>query len=223
MTCTRSNAPILRARTDRASRAARVSLADQGVLRAAVAVYRGDFLAGFSLGDAPAFDDWVGMQREAWRRRLGLILDRLSEMQFADGDFAATAETAATWIGLDALNEAAYRRKMRAHFAAGERGQALETYAACRALLAAELNADPDPATEHLAERLRTQHPPAQRPAGPLSVDTPLAFLGSLFAGRGAEQGALTAALARGPLASPRWWFCAAKPALAKLAWPRGS
>ena len=102
--------------------------------------YRGDFLAGFSLGDAPGFDDWADVQREAWRRRLGLILDRLSEIQFARGEFATAAETAASWIALDTLNEVAYRRKMRAHFAAGERGQALETYEACRAILAAELS-----------------------------------------------------------------------------------
>ncbi len=68
----------------------------------------------------------MGVQREVWRSRLGLILDRLAEIQFASGEFASAAETAARWIRLDALNERAYRRKMRAHFAAGERGQALK-------------------------------------------------------------------------------------------------
>jgi hypothetical protein len=41
------------------------------------------------------------------------------------------------------LDEVAYRRKMRAHFAARERGHALEPYVACRVLLAAELQAEP--------------------------------------------------------------------------------
>lgn len=178
------------ARADRSRRAQAGGPADQRRLQAAVATYRGDFLTGFSLGDAPAFDDWVGVQREVWRRRLGLILDRLSEIQFAGGAYAATAETAALWISVDALNEVAYRRKMRAHFAAGERGQALETYTACRALLAAELNAEPDPATERLAARIRTQQRPDQpHPALP-PLDTPVTFLGSLFAGlqRGASR-----------------------------------
>jgi hypothetical protein len=62
----------------------------------AVAAYRGDFLAGFSLGDAPGFDDWTDLQREIWRRRMGLILDRLSEIQFGMGEFAGVAETACT-------------------------------------------------------------------------------------------------------------------------------
>ncbi len=104
------------------------------------------------------------------------------------GAFASAAETAALWITLDALNERAYRRKMRAHFAAGERGQALETYAACRAILAAELRAEPEPDTEALAAHIRKEH--ALAPRAPLPV-TPVAYLGSLFAGRTAELQAL--------------------------------
>ena len=178
------------ARAERSGRAGPPGVASLPFLQAA-AGYQGDFLAGFSLGDAPGFDDWVGTQREVWRRRMGLVLDRLSEIQYAAGEFTSTAETAVAWIALDGLNERAYRRKMRAHFAAGERGQALETYAACRAMLAQELNAEPEPDTEALAEHIRTQHP--ARGAAPLSQSpvTPLAYLESQFAGRVAEQQAL--------------------------------
>jgi DNA-binding SARP family transcriptional activator len=146
-----------RARADRSSRTAQENLDSLPLLQEAAAYHRGDFLAGFSLGDAPSFDDWVDIQREVWRRRLSLILDRLSEIQYARGEFDATAETASMWIALDALNEVAYRRKMRAHFAAGERGQALETYEACRAILAAEIGVVPEPDTEVLAARIRAQ------------------------------------------------------------------
>jgi DNA-binding SARP family transcriptional activator len=173
------------ARADRSGRAAPEGSASLPQLQAAAARYRGDFLTGFSLGDAPGFDDWVGNQREVWRRRLGLILDRLSEIQFASGEFAGAAEAAARWIELDGLNERAYRRKMRAHFAAGERGQALETYAACRAILAAELNAEPEPDTETLAAHIRLQHALTTLATLPL---TPVAYLESKFAGRRAEQ-----------------------------------
>ena len=48
-------------------------------LQAAVDLYRGDFLEGFSLPDALAFDDWAGLQRQ-----MSLILARLSGAQ-ADG------------------------------------------------------------------------------------------------------------------------------------------
>ncbi len=166
------------------------------LLQSAAACQRGVFLAGFSLGDAPEFDDWVAVQREVWHRRLGLILDRLSEIQFAHGEFAGATETASKWIALDALNEIAYRRKMRAHFAAGERGQALETFEICRTILASELGVEPEPDTTMLAESIRFQSPlvlPNARKAvsRPQRPDTSVNFLGSLFAGRDREYQAL--------------------------------
>ncbi len=189
------------ARADRSSRAPSEGSASLPLLQSAAACHRGDFLTGFSLGDAPGFDDWAAIQREVWRRRLGLILDRLSEIQFASGEFVSATETAAHWIALDALNEVAYRRKMRAHLAAGERGQALETYASCRAVLAAELSVEPEPDTEALAARIRSQRPsprPTPRP------DTPVAFLESLFAGRVAEHQALVERYRRAAAGQPQ-------------------
>lgn len=184
------------ARSDRSSRTLPEGSASLPLLQSAAACHRGDFLAGFSLGDAPVFDDWATIQREVWHRRLSLILDRLSEIQFAHGEFAGVTETASHWIALDALNEIAYRRKMRAHFAAGERGQALETYEACRAILAAELGVEPEPDTATLAESIRINspliHPNVRKPMPrPRRPDTSVNFLGSLFAGREREYLAL--------------------------------
>ena len=180
------------ARAGRSSRSLPEGSANLPLLQSAASCQRGDFLAGFSLGDAPGFDDWVAIQREVWHRRLTLILDRLSEIQFARGEFAGVTETASHWIVLDALNEVAYRRKMQAHFAAGERGQALETYEACHTVLATELGIEPEPDTAALAERIRTQTSPShahiiRSVPRPLHSDTSVAFLGNLFAGRTRE------------------------------------
>ena len=181
------------ARADRSSRMLPDGSSSLPLFQAAAACHRGLFLAGFSLSDAPGFDDWMTIQREVWHRRLGLILDRLSEIQFAHGEFAGVTETASHWIALDALNEIAYRRKMRAHFAVGERGQALETYEACRAILAAELGVEPEPDTTTLAESIRIQsplvHPHIRKPVPrPRRADTSVNFLGNLFAGRSREH-----------------------------------
>jgi DNA-binding SARP family transcriptional activator len=180
------------------------------LLQSAAAYQRGAFLAGFSLGDAPDFDDWVSIQREVWHRRLGLILDRLSEIQFAHGEFASATESVSHWIALDALNENAYRRKMRAHFAAGERGQALETYETCRLMLAAELGVEPEPDTSALAERIRTQAPPAHlhllhAVSPPHQPDTSVAFLGNLFAGRIREHQVLVDSYERAATGQPQF------------------
>jgi len=198
------------ARAERSSRTLPEGSASLPLLQSAAACLRGDFLAGFSLGDAPDFDDWAAIQREVWHRRLGLILDRLSEIQFANGEFAGTTETASHWIALDALNEIAYRRKMRAHFAAGERGQALETFEACRTILATELGIEPEPDTAALAERIR-MHSPLVHPSDhhaapqPQRPDTSVNFLGSLFAGRSSEYQALHKSYGRAAESQPQF------------------
>jgi DNA-binding SARP family transcriptional activator len=186
---------------DRASRVPPENSVSLPLLQSAADCHRGDFLTGFSLGDAPGFDDWVTIQGEVWRRRLGLILNRLSEIQFASGDFASAAETTAQWIALDGLNEVAYRRKMRAHFAAGERGQALETYDTCRAVLADELSTEPEPETAALAARIRLEHP---SPHPVLQADTAASYLENLFAGRTAEHQALVARYRRAAAGQPQ-------------------
>ena len=198
------------ARADRSSRTLPDESTNMPFLQSAVACQRGDFLAGFSLGDAPGFDDWAAIQREIWNRRLGLILDRLSEIQYARGEFAGATETASRWIALDSLNEVAYRRKMRAHFAAGERGQALKTYQVCHAILAAELGIEPGPDTAALAERIRKQPSPAH-PHSHLSAprsrhpDTSVAFLGNLFTGRIREYQVLVNSYKRTAAGQPQF------------------
>jgi DNA-binding SARP family transcriptional activator len=55
--------------------------------------WRGDFLEGFTLRDAPDFDDWASLQREAWRKRLEVVLDRLSLLYADAGSTASAIET----------------------------------------------------------------------------------------------------------------------------------
>jgi predicted ATPase/DNA-binding SARP family transcriptional activator len=124
-------------------------------LRAASERYRGDFLDGFGLSDSPEFDTWASVQREVWHRRMGLIYDRLAEAQFEGGELVEALETAARWVAHAPLDEAAHRRRMLIHYANGDRTAALQAYDACRAVLAAEVSAEPAPETEALAERIR--------------------------------------------------------------------
>ena len=49
------------ARADRSSRTLPEGTAGLPLLQSAVACQRGDFLLGFSLGDAPGFDDWAAI------------------------------------------------------------------------------------------------------------------------------------------------------------------
>lgn len=124
-------------------------------LQSAVDLYRGDFLEGFSLGDAPAFDQWATLERERWHRRMDAIFDRLSTLYFERGRANLARETALAWLEHDPLQETAYRRLMRLQLASGERTAAVQTYERCRETLAEEMGMAPSPETEALAVRAR--------------------------------------------------------------------
>src|SRR5262249_8531664 len=101
-------------------------------LQQAVDQYRGGFLEGFSLSDAPDFDGWASLQRAVWHRRMSLIFERLSQVQADDGALPNAVEIATRWIAHDPLDEAAHRRLMMLHLAAGNRTAGLAAYEACR-------------------------------------------------------------------------------------------
>ncbi len=147
-------------------------------LQHAVNIYRGDFLEGFYVSDAPDFEDWVSKEREYWHRRMDAIFHRLSQAQFERGEIANAIETTTRWVAHDPLNEAAYRRLMRLHLAAGDRYSALETYETCRALLEQDLQTEPAPETEALAERIRAKTVPSSKQSRgsvkPILAEVPL-------------------------------------------------
>jgi DNA-binding SARP family transcriptional activator len=125
-------------------------------LRHAASGYRGRFLEGFSLSDAPDFDDWVGLQREVWHQRISVVLDQLSRLQMDEGEISGAIEVANRWIALDPLNEFAHRRLIELHLAAGHRNGALRAYEILRLRLLEELHARPSAETEALVASIRS-------------------------------------------------------------------
>jgi DNA-binding SARP family transcriptional activator len=78
----------------------------------AAALYRDDFMAGFSLRDSPNFDDWQFFQAESLRRDLASALERLVRGYSAQGDFEPAITYARRWLALDPLHEPAQRHLM---------------------------------------------------------------------------------------------------------------
>jgi DNA-binding SARP family transcriptional activator len=150
-------------------------------LASAAALCRGEFLEGFSLRDAPGFDEWVGLQRAVSHRSMGAVLDRLSQAQWEQGALDVALEVTQRWLRLDALDEGAHRRLLQLHLASGDAAAALRAYEACRAVLASELGAEPSPETESLAARARAgvhvspgAPTPSARRRADASFETPL-------------------------------------------------
>lgn len=124
-------------------------------LERAVALYRGPFLAGLAVRDSPAFDDWLLLKGEEYRRRVLEMLGRLTALQLAGGETAAAARWARRQLELEPYREHAHRQLMLALTLGGERSAALEHYETCRRLLARELGCEPEDETEALCAQIR--------------------------------------------------------------------
>ena len=119
-----------------------------------VELYQADFLAGFTLRDAPEFDDWQYFEAEGLRQELASILERLVRAHSSRGEYEAAIPYARRWVALDNLNEPVHRELMRLYALAGRRHEALRQYKVCVEALAAELGAAPDPETEALYQQI---------------------------------------------------------------------
>ena len=124
-------------------------------LAEAAALYRGDFLAGFTLRDSPDFDDWQFFEAESLRRELGAALERLVRGASAREEFAAAAGYARRWLALDPLHEPAHCALMSSYAWAGQRPAALRQYGECARLMERELGAPPQAATTQLYEAIK--------------------------------------------------------------------
>src|SRR6266498_5450672 len=112
-------------------------------LRAAVALHRGDFLAGFSLRDAPEFEDWQLAQAATLRRELAGALRRLVAAHAVQKRWDAAVTAAERWLALDPLHEPAHRQLMRLYAWSGQRAAAIRQYRVCVRVLNQELGVAP--------------------------------------------------------------------------------
>ncbi|NUM46292.1 MAG: AAA family ATPase [Anaerolineales bacterium] len=120
------------------------------LLAEATALYRGDFLSGFTLRDAPAFDDWQFFETETLRRELASALERLVHGYGMRRDYETAIRYARRWLVLDSLHELAHCQLMRLYAWAGQRNAALRQYAECVRLLERELGVRPKTTTTDL-------------------------------------------------------------------------
>lgn len=112
-------------------------------LKAAVDLYRGDFLAGFSLRDSASFDDWQFFQSESLRRELAHTLEKLCACLSTQGDYENSIAYARRWLSIDPLHEEAHRQLMRLYAFSGRREASLRQYQECARILEEELGVSP--------------------------------------------------------------------------------
>nr|MBA3349670.1 AAA family ATPase [Actinomycetota bacterium] len=133
----------------------------------AASLYRGDFMAGFSLRDSPEFDDWQRFQAEGLSRELGQVLERLVLDAATRGEPEAAIEHARRWLTLDPLHEAAHRQLMRLYAMSGQRSAALRQYRGCVAVLDRELGVSPLAETTDTYQAIKDDEVVIRPPAPP--------------------------------------------------------
>jgi DNA-binding SARP family transcriptional activator/tetratricopeptide (TPR) repeat protein len=167
-------------------------------LQGALGLYRGEFMEGFSLEDAPEFELWVEGERTRWRRVFGELCEGLSRLEGEEGLIAEAIGTARLWVRHAPLEEAAYGRLMELLSSAGESERALLAYEEFRITLSRALGMEPSSRMQQLAARLQEEvEQRASLGASPIhsvatsTTSTPLSVLEVPLVGRQEEFGVL--------------------------------
>jgi DNA-binding SARP family transcriptional activator len=115
----------------------------------------GEFVEGFTIPDASAFEDWLMAERWHWRGRAMDALMRHAEERLAAGDVLGADEPARRALQLDPLSEHAVRVLMRRLALAGDRSGALEVFEQFSRRAQRDGSSTLEPETRALVERLQ--------------------------------------------------------------------
>ena len=123
-------------------------------LEAAVDLYQGAFLEGFSLKDSPEFDTWSGIVGEELKNQQLGVLNQLAEAYDSKGELDRAIGFAREQLKLEPTLEEAHRQLMRLLARSGQRIAALLQYETCQRRLAEDLDIEPCEATKILYDQI---------------------------------------------------------------------
>lgn len=124
-------------------------------LERAISLYRGDFLEGFYLHNAPEFEQWVLSERVRYRDLALRALERVASEHANRGDYEQAISYLRRLLAIEPWREEAHRQLMTALFQMGQRTAALVQYENCRQILYKELAVAPSRETVILYERIK--------------------------------------------------------------------
>lgn len=121
----------------------------------ALELYRGDFLAGFFISDAPDFEHWLDWERQELRNQAAAAALALSEGASAGGDRHGAVHWARRALALSRHSEGTLQWLLYLLRGVGDRGAALQAYREFEDRLEAEFGAEPTVETRRLYEQIR--------------------------------------------------------------------
>lgn len=132
---------------------------DIASLQAALELYRGDFLADFSLPGVELFEDWALVEREHYRRMAIQGLSVLSAAFEAERDYTGALASLERALAFNPLQEDLQRESIRLITLAGDRPGAIRRYDQLRRLLDEELGVPPMAETRALYDAIINDRP----------------------------------------------------------------
>ncbi|MFN2236248.1 MAG: ATP-binding protein [Anaerolineales bacterium] len=197
-------------------------------------LYRGDFLEGFYIRNAPEFESWWLTQRARLREIVLDALRALADQHANAGELDTAIKLTRRYLELEPWREGAHRRLMDLLARNGQRSAALAQYETCCQILSEELSVEPARETVELYEAIRAgilnspkivaaPDTPTQitAPPSPLNIsqiqpiqlDPP-----PLFVGRESEMDQLATYLDRCLAGQSQFVFVSGEPGLGKTA-----
>lgn len=126
-----------------------------GDVELAASLATGEFLEGFTVPGASAFEDWLTPERQGWAAQSITALVQQSEAEARAGRVGAAAAAAERGLLLDPLSEPAMVALLKAQALAGERAAALARFDGYAALVRERLGTVPSATVASVADRIR--------------------------------------------------------------------
>lgn len=120
------------------------------------ALYRGDFMEGFTLRDSAEFDDWQLFWEDTLRIQFSDLLTRLIRCCMSVGNITKAAEYALKSVELDPLDEDMQQRAIKLLVEAGFPQRAEQQYEDFLRILENEIGETPNPALKSCIEDIRS-------------------------------------------------------------------
>jgi DNA-binding SARP family transcriptional activator len=124
-------------------------------LTAAIDLYQGEFLAGFSLQDCHVFEHWRLVQKEYYHCQVLDALTHLLDYYESIKDYEKLCRYSLQKLGMDPWCERTYQQRMKALALSGRPGQALKQYLVCADVLSRDLEIMPSTETRLIYEQIR--------------------------------------------------------------------
>jgi DNA-binding SARP family transcriptional activator len=112
------------------------------------------FLAGFSVRNAPRFDEWLAEVRRELLRQYQSALGTLAREAMGQWRWREAAHLAERWLATDPLSDEAIKLVVEARFLSGDRGGALGRFTEYRAALKRETGCEPSRTLLGLVQRV---------------------------------------------------------------------